>query len=359
MVLIVDDHLINRDLLEKLLSREHIAYTAEDVYEARELMRKHPFDLILLDIMMPGISGLEYLKELRANENTRHIPVILVTALSDSEDIVKGLELGANDYISKPMDLKVVLARVNTQLTIKQLMDERRQTINTLRDAERMREQLFRIATHDLKNPIQNVRLAGRVLDQKIQDPNMKAVLDSLTASTNMMQTVIDGFLQMIELQSKPVSLDIQRIPVQTLFDSVQKQYHQIADEKKISLNLNTTDYHIFADADRVLQSLTNIVSNAIKYTYPETGVDVTTALHDGYLRIAVRDYGVGIKEDERDQLFRQFSNISNKPTGNEVSTGLGLWIVKHLTELQNGRVGADFPTDGGSLFWLEYPLAP
>ena len=124
-LLIVDDNEINRDMLSRrLVRRGYIVAVAADGHQALQMIEEHPFDLVLLDIMMPGISGLDVLKTLRQHYSASDLPVIMATAKDQSEDIVAALRLGANDYVTKPLDFPVLLARTHTQLALKRAMEE-------------------------------------------------------------------------------------------------------------------------------------------------------------------------------------------------------------------------------------------
>ena len=123
-LLVVDDNEMNRDMLSRRLSRrKHTVVTAENGQEALDLIERESFDVVLLDIMMPGISGIEVLKILRESYSAADLPIIMATAKSESEDIIEALKLGANDYVTKPLNFPVVLARVSTQLSLKKSQD--------------------------------------------------------------------------------------------------------------------------------------------------------------------------------------------------------------------------------------------
>jgi len=140
-LLIVDDNEVNRVLLERMLGAEgYSTDSARDGREALDKLAEDSFDLLLLDIMMPVLDGISTLRFIRADENTATLPAILISAMTDTDDIVRGLEMGANDYITKPVDMGIALARVKTQVTLKYLADERDRTIERLRQTNEMRE---------------------------------------------------------------------------------------------------------------------------------------------------------------------------------------------------------------------------
>lgn len=364
-ILVVDDHVINRELIRNVLELEHEVFTAESVTDAQAILATEDIDLVLLDVMMPGTNGLEWLENLRQDTKSENLPVILVSALSDTHDIVRGLTLGANDYIAKPLDMRILKARVKTQLALKHLTDEREQTINKLKEAERLRSNLFRIVSHDLKNPLNNIRMAEYILREKSTNEADKAVFNTIRVTVDAMQQVIDDFLEMVELESSAKTISLQTTQVKDVIEDILAQYEITAQNKRISLDaVGDMNVSVIADYHRLRQVLGNLVSNALKYSPFDTCVTIKIMPLDATqdkprLRISVVDQGPGVLPEERDHLFKEFATTSNRPTDNESSTGLGLWIVAHLMTLQGGSNGVEFPDSGGSVFWIELPQAP
>ncbi len=357
-LLIVDDNQANRELLARVFGVHGFATTlAENGVQALLHIQSQPVDLVLLDIMMPVLNGMETLKRIREAPQTKHLPVILISAMASSDDVVRGLELGANDYIAKPIDPTVALARVSTQLALADLLSERNQTINDLRETQKMRERFFQIASHDLKGPLTNMRVAQVVLRELVGDNNRaQAILETMKATTESMQRVIEDFLETAALQSGVVDLKIECHSVRDIIWDTAVQHNMAAYDKHISIEIGKTDGTVLGDSTRLVQILGNFVSNAIKYSPQHTEINMWAEQADDGMRICVADQGPGIPEGERDSLFQAFGKLSTRPTGGESSTGLGLWIAQHLANLQNGQVGAAFPSDGGAVFWVAMP---
>jgi signal transduction histidine kinase len=357
-VLIVDDEASNIAILDRLFRNEYKTTTAMNGQAAIDLLQKEPFDLVLLDIMMPLISGLEVLKFIRQNPGTADIPVILISARMDENDIVEGFTIGANDYVTKPFRLAELRARARTQLTLKHLQDERKQTIDELRTAHDLKDRFLRIASHDLKGPLGNLRLVQYLMRKRVKEEDEKSVelLASADSNINIMQGVINEFLDMAALQSGKIELRVVNVEVEPMIKELLTQYQVSAVKKDIAIE-TTISGVICADAARLEQALGNLISNAIKYSPKGTTVKIWTESHDGRTRICVADQGPGIPENEKDKLFTQFGKLTARPTDGESSTGLGLWIAKHLTTLQGGDIGADTPETGGSIFWIEMPV--
>lgn len=357
-LLVVDDDRINRELLMHLFERDYRVSTAMGGREALALLKEQPdVDLVMLDIMMPHMSGLEVLGEIRDNPDTADLPVILISAMANTRDVVNGLRLGANDYITKPVDVSVVIARVKTQLTVKKLFDERKETIKELQMAETLRAQLFRIASHDLKTPLNNIRMAEHLLRKTIEpSKDTDQMLDTVKLTVESMSGIITNFLDMVELQTGQINIKLKPIELKDVVFNVLTQYEIAASKKNIKLTMENVEGWVMADGARLVQVTSNLVSNAIKYSPRETEVKVYTELKNGTGHIYVKDEGPGIPESDHEQLFTEFGKLTPRPTGGESSTGLGLWIVKHLMNAQKGNAGVDFPEDGGSIFWVSVP---
>ena len=356
-ILIVEDDHASRELLRVMLSYNHEVQTAHNGETALKMLREQPFDLVLLDIMMSGINGLDVLRTLRQDTSTRDLPIILVSALTDSDVIVEGLEAGASDYIQKPIDPSVLVARVRTQLKLKHLMDEQEKYIEKLERAERLRLQFTQIASHDLKNPLHNLSIAATLLKDELgDDPRVEQILSVLDLTVENMHHIIEDFLDVVAIQTNTISIKSGVLNLVDVINNVVTQYEIAAQEKQIRLEIGSHEGQVMADSARMVQMVSNLVSNAIKYSPLRSTVTLWTEVHGNTVRLCVQDEGPGVPEGERDKLFTEFGKLSTRPTANEPRTGLGLWIVKHLMQKQGGKVGATFPKDGGSIFWLELP---
>lgn len=359
-ILLVDDEATNVKLLQELLEDDYHVTTATKGQIALALLSENSYDLVLLDILLPDISGLDILQKARANPKTANLPIILMSALGDSEDVVKGLEWGANDYITKPLTLSIVRARVNTQLRLKAYADEHKRMIDELLDSQKLRSRLFSIASHDLKNPISNIRMAEYLLRERLTatgDSEFVQLLDTISLALDNMQDVIEELLELNALQSGKMIIRRECVNLDQIIWLVIANFMMLAGNKNIEIQVHETDGTVWADYERLQQVLSNLVSNAIKYAPHGSKIAIWTTSQGEMVRLHVADQGPGIPPEERHLLFREFTRLSPRPTGGESSTGLGLWIVKYLVDLQGGTVGADFPDNSGSIFWVELPI--
>jgi signal transduction histidine kinase len=359
LMLVADDEQGNRLLLKRLFEREFRVICVENGREALDMLLQAPFDLVLLDVMMPVMSGLELLQQMRSKPALAELPVILVTALAETRYIVEGLQMGANDYVTKPLETDVLRARVQTQLTVKRLLDERKEHILELEAAHKFQERSFQMASHDLKGPLGNLRMAHTLMRNYLpDDPHVRELLEMAELTVRNMRTVIEEFLDLAALQNGKIDIRLGEVSVDEVIRELVTQYTLAATEKDIALDFLPSNAALCADRARFAQALGNLVSNALKYSPSGATVTLWAERDHHCVRVCVADQGPGIPTGERNRLFTQFGKLSTRPTRGESSTGLGLWIVKHLVELQHGSVGVECPEEGGSIFWIELPCA-
>ncbi len=356
-VLIVDDDAALAALLRDFLAPHYQVTVTATAQQALMLMADRSFDLILSDISMPDMDGFELLTAIRNMPAYTHVPVILISGMTESADVARGLEMGANDYLTKPLDQQVVLARIRTQLTLKHLLDSHKRAISELKSIQLMRDRFFHIASHELKNPMNNIRMAHFLLSSMLEeDASADVLLDNIEIALDTMHDIVSDFLDMAAIHSQALDIRFEEIRLEDALWDVIVQYNVSAQKKNIVLKADNVSGKVWADSRRLGQALSNLVSNAIKYSPRDRVVTLSTEARPGAVRILICDQGPGIPEAERPLLFREFGKLSTQPTEGEGRTGLGLWIVKQLVAMQRGTVGARFPQEGGSVFWIELP---
>jgi two-component system sensor histidine kinase/response regulator len=356
-ILVVDDDPANRKLLRRIFGEDYEVIAAEGGQQALELLDREPFHLVLLDVMMPVMTGFDVLAALRERAQLDDLPVIMISARADDADVVEGFRLGARDYITKPINVDVARARVQTQIALKLLADEHKRTIDQLRLTQAMQDNFYLIVSHDLRGPLTNLRMAQFVLRDLIgEQAEALSILDNVDLMIDEMNDMIRVFLDALAARPGQILTEIGTIAVADVLQNVSEQYALTAASKAISLNVAPTDQKVRADARLLSQILGNLISNAIKYSPAGSEAKVYVERSGTSARIAVADEGPGVPVEERGNLFQMFSKLSPRPTGSETSTGLGLWVVRQLAEAQGGCVGVDFPDRGGSVFWVELP---
>jgi len=363
-LLIVEDDADVRHLLSFYFKPDYDVFHVSDGEEALALLARESFDLLLLDISLPGIDGYEVLQRVRARFNSSDLPVIMVSGSDDSKRIIRGLNAGANDYVVKPIQPEVLRARAQTLLNLKRLHDTHKQAIADLTQSQETQEKFLSIVSHDLKNPLHNLRTALFLLRDMLPDNAVAlTIIDGADMTVNDMITMIMTFLDASRLQANGrIEINRNVVNISDVIRHLVGQNRAAAAAKSITLKMGDITGLALADGHLLAQALGNLIDNAIKFSPRGAvvwiGVEAQTDAHDvgNALRLWVQDQGAGVPAHERERLFEMFSKLSTRPTNNESSTGLGLWIVKQLTTLQDGRVGADFPAEGGSIFWIDIP---
>ncbi|MBN1310007.1 MAG: hybrid sensor histidine kinase/response regulator [Anaerolineae bacterium] len=363
-VLIVDDSIdAIASLADQLELEGFTAIPVNDGSTALEIIRSSPPDLVLMDVMMPGLTGMEVLQAIRDNPATAELPVILLTALDAPQDVVRGLELGASDYVTKPPQFEILVARVRTQLKIKRLQADQQRDLRQLQELDVLKNKFMRIAAHDLKSPLNNITLGVQILEQYGDeltqvDPDIQQILETIDSATTLMISIINGFLDFQAIQAGKLTLDTQPIQLNTIIKSVLQQFTPYADRKGITLQaeLGKRMPKCMADPDRLMQVINNLLGNAIKFSPKGNVVIIRTCVRGSYLRVEIEDHGPGIPAEDRPLLFQEFSMLKKQPDSMEAGSGLGLSIARNLVELHDGQIGVESTVGVGSTFWFELP---
>lgn len=346
-ILVVDDNATNRHVLARhFRKRNHEIIELENGKDCLDYVAENDCDLILLDIMMPVMDGITALTELRKTHTLTQLPVIMVTALSDTEHTIQALRAGANDYIVKPFDAEMVLARVQTHLALKQASDQNQEFLS--------------IASHDIKKPLAIIMDIADVMDGDLErldtdTGDIREMLSLLQRSARTIERHIEDYLDLSIVEHGHLKLKKQDLDFNTLVRECLENNAEYARNKSILLVPELTDGLpvVKVDHDRMMQVIDNLVGNAIKYSPQGRSIRVRTCNYDGSVRFEVIDQGPGIKPRDLDHLFQKHQRTENQPTGGEVSTGLGLAICKQLMNLHSGEIGVHNNDDAGATFWI------
>ena len=362
-ILIVDDTPANIDVLDQMLEAEgHKISVAASGEAALKLAAKIVPDLILLDIMMPGIDGFETCRRLVADPATRDIPILFITAKSEAEDVVKGFTLGAVDYIAKPFREEEVLTRVRFHLQRKHLLQELRDKNQKLTEVNDLKNKFLGMASHDLKNPITSIRGYARILldqGENLPADTRTEFLGAIHEITGNMLELLGDLLNISMIESGRLEL---RLKTGSLHDLIEKRlsvHRFLAEKKNIALDATLADLPPFAfDTNRIAQVIDNLLSNAIKFSPPGTRVHIALEAAGMCAEFSVRDEGPGLSSEDQGKLFGPFQKLASRPTGDEPSHGLGLAIAKKMVEAHCGRLGVESCPGQGSTFRFEIPMS-
>jgi signal transduction histidine kinase len=368
-ILIVDDLPSNLRLLCTLLTaRGYLVQQARDGTNALQLAQAGPRpDLIFLDIRMPGMDGYEVCQHLKTNDQTRDIPVIFISALSDSDDIVKAFKVGGADYITKPFQLDEVLARAASQLAlvrqrqqIQQLRDQERQSFETL---NQMRTQFLRMAMHDFRNPLNVILGYARVLERLgtgvLETERLQECIQGIELSVDKMRTLVTSMLDLAQIETR-ATLVMSPVPLGVFLEKCLRGFRPLANEQGVRLNFDPLkdDVIVQIDAARMERVIDNLVSNAIKYNVPGGCVEVVMQTEAGYALIQIQDSGLGIPAEDIPHIFEAFYRGGQESHEDIEGTGLGLSVVKAIVEQHKGQISVESQPGKGSLFTVRLPLA-
>lgn len=358
-ILVVDDREQNLQVIGATLApfRYELLLATSGAQALERVEARRP-DLILLDIMLPDIDGLEVCRRLKQHPANQNIPVIFLSAKTEKNLIVEALEAGAVDYVTKPFNKAELLSRVRSHLALREAQLRTEQILNE-------RENFIATLAHDLRNPLSGAKFG---LDLLIEKPEMKQPLaqkvitnshEGLTSALELLEDLLEDYAQASSIPTTNVeSIDF-CAKVQTVFRS----YSERAARKGIDLILDcpdSKDSHVLADRSGLRRVLDNLISNAIKFTEPGKRVRVDVDVSgEKTLLCSVCDEGPGISKKEQGSLFQKFTRLSAKPTGGEASTGLGLAIAFALVESMGGGLRCESEEGEGATFILTMPRAP
>ena len=354
-ILVVDDQEENIRVVGTVLSSVGYdiapAMSAEQAF--KRMTARQP-DLILLDVLMPDVNGLEMCQQLQADERWKEIPVIFLSAADDKNLIVQALEAGGVDYVTKPFNKAELISRVRTQLSLKEARDQ-------LRMLAEDKDEILGILTHDLKNHLAGISLSAGLLQDRVTEltPRCVTLVENIARSSDRMIVFVKEFLanQSAErMQLKPTLVNLGET-----VEALVVNHQPSASMKRIQLTSSVTPDQVLiqVDGEGLNQVLENLISNAIKFTPEEGTVSIEVESPRGRMaRCVIRDSGPGFTPEDRQKMFRRYGRLSARPTGGEPSTGLGLSIVKRLTTAMGGSIALDETGGPGSAFVLMLPLA-
>jgi len=366
LIFVVDDQEENLEFLGSLLRHNNYnVMVASDGIEALNFVHKKLPDLILLDIMMPKMDGYEVCEKLKSNEHTKDIPVIFITAKIETEDIVRGFQVGGVDYVTKPFKHKELLSRVKTQLELKQSKDLIIKQNEKLIKLNQDKNGFLRIAAHDLKNPLFTIKGFAQLINQKYKElspQEVKEYTNYITDTADQCLQIIINLLDINKIEDGQLKLTYDDINLDEVITKIIDTYVLKAKAKDINLVFNNNHEKVFINADtgKVIQVLSELISNAIKFSPFKKSIYINSTISDEKkrrARVEVRDEGPGLTDDDKSKLFTKFSKLSAQPTGDENSTGLGLNIVKYLVEAMGGKVWAESEAGKGASFFIEFKL--
>jgi signal transduction histidine kinase len=365
-LLVVDDTEDNLDLLEFALKRKPIRMLrASSGRQCLEIAEEQNPDVILLDIQMPEMDGFETLRHLRANPLTAKIPVIFLTAQrKDANSIEEGLELGAEEYLTKPIDTEELLVRSKMLVRVKRAESE----------LERTKADFMAMLVHDLRSPLNGIKSVidfyRELRDQgKPFSAEQLGLLDTAGDSAKRMLELINDILDLSKFEAGNMSLDKQRIALHIILDTVCRETSLQFKQKGISMfkEFGSILPDVVVDPEKVAQVVMNLLSNALKFTKGGGSVTLTTSLESDtpagspeqkrFVKVSVVDTGVGIPPEEIPQLFERYKQVSTARQTKQKGTGLGLSICKLIIQAHGGKMGVESEVGQRTTFYFTLPV--
>jgi len=399
-ILIIDDSPFEIRLLSAFLNDKGIkVLVANDGIGGLEQIELAMPDLILLDILMPKMDGFEVCKRLKNNDQTKNIPIIFSTARTELLDKLKGFELGAADYITKPFDHEEALARINTHLKLHQLQQQharqndllqqeikQRQQIeqslqaernalaehmmalsdaNTkLAQAARLKDEFLANMSHELRTPLNAILGISESFLEEIYGPindKQRKFLHILEDSGHHLLSLINDILDLSQIEANKLTLEINAVSVNKICQASLGMIKEAAFKKQIRVTF-TLDYAINtiqADERRLTQILVNLLSNAIKFTQKGGSIRLEVEGEAQVVHFRVFDTGIGIAEKDMKYLFEPFVQLDGSLSRAQEGTGLGLSLVCRLTEMHGGSISVESSVGEGSCFTISLPWQP
>jgi signal transduction histidine kinase len=374
-ILVVDDELANLTLLVEYLKQFHFqAITLQSGKEVVEQSKVIQPDLIILDVMMPGIDGFEICSRLKADTDTKDIPVMFMTGLSNTDHKLKGFEVGAVDYITKPFRPKEFIARIQTHITLrkqqKQLQQQNirfqeqhaliEQQRRQLRDLNARKDKFISLVSQDLQQPFSGIFISSERIRQAVEQQRfnkLPEITDQLQTAVENYQTLLENLLNWAKVQQGLLKYQPQAVDLNLIIVKHLALFRAKAEQKQISLTTSNQQRTMaYADVKMLDIIVQNLLSNAIKFTPAGGAVDIAVTVDKDAVKVSVSDTGIGIETAAFPKLFRIDMKYQRPGTSEETGTGLGLTLCKACMEKHGGQIEFTSEIGKGSTFSFTLP---
>ena len=361
-LLVVDDVQTNVLLLKALLSKDGYGIlVANNGQEALEVIRNENPDLILLDVMMPGMDGFEVAECLKSEEYRCEIPIIFLTALDDTQSIVNGFKLGAGDFISKPFRKEELMVRIKHQLSLvaaRRIIEEKNEE---LRKTIAGRDKMYSVIAHDLRSPMASMKMLLNTIMMSVEkdkiDPDIFDMLEMSNKTSEEVFSLLDNLLKWTKSQLGKLTVIPQKLDISGLADGVVEVMNSVAEVKHIKLiRTDHESFFVYVDIEMIKSVLRNLISNAVKFSNPDSEIKVGIKAEDGKVIVSVTDSGKGIKKEDQHKLLKDSTHFTTYGTNSEEGSGLGLLLCRDFARKNGGELWFESEENLGSVFSFSLP---
>ena len=361
-LLVVDDVQSNVLLLKALLSKEGYGIlVANNGQEALEVIRNENPDLILLDVMMPGMDGFEVAERLKSEEFRCEIPIIFLTALDDTQSIVNGFKLGVGDFISKPFRKEELMVRIKHQLSLvaaRRIIEEKNEE---LRKTIAGRDKMYSVIAHDLRSPMASMKMLLNTIMMSVEkdkiDPDIFDMLEMSNKTSEEVFSLLDNLLKWTKSQLGKLTVIPQKLDISGLADGVVEVMNSVAEVKHIKLiRTDHESFFVYVDIEMIKSILRNLISNAVKFSNPDSEIKVGIKAEDGKVIVSVTDSGKGIKKEDQHKLLKDSTHFTTYGTNSEEGSGLGLLLCRDFARKNGGELWFESEENLGSVFSFSLP---
>ena len=361
-LLVVDDVQTNVLLLKALLSKDGYGIlVANNGQEALEVIRNENPDLILLDVMMPGMDGFEVAERLKSEEFRCEIPIIFLTALDDTQSIVNGFKLGVGDFISKPFRKEELMVRIKHQLSLvaaRRIIEEKN---DELRKTIAGRDKMSSVIAHDLRSPMASMKMLLNTIMMSVEkdkiDPDIFDMLEMSNKTSEEVFSLLDNLLKWTKSQLGKLTVIPQKLDISGLADGVVEVMNSVAEVKHIKLiRTDHESFFVYVDIEMIKSILRNLISNAVKFSNPDSEIKVGIKAEDGKVIVSVTDSGKGIKKEDQHKLLKDSTHFTTYGTNSEEGSGLGLLLCRDFARKNGGELWFESEENLGSVFSFSLP---
>jgi K+-sensing histidine kinase KdpD len=362
--MVVDDEARDRTLLKEVLEGDgYSVVECSDGLEAIEQVQELEPDVILLDLMLPGLDGVQVCQHLSQDPKTKAIPVLLVTSHHSREARLGGISAGARDFISKPVDIPDLKVRVRNAVQIKKLFNESEDRYKKILELEKLRDGLLHMVIHDLRSPLTliqgNLGLLELVLGDNLGSEGEDA-LSACTRAATKMKHMVNSLLDLSKLESGALSPDCRRIDVKESVMAARATLGRALSRRvRLEAPQENGEAYAVGDPDLIERVLVNLLWNGLDRSEKDESVGVRIRGSESVVRVEVEDQGRRIPSALRETAFRKYPQADGEPSAPDGPGGLGLAFAKLVLDAHRGRIGVEDGPERGSVFWFELPSDP